>query len=136
MQDEVTKPGEVTTPSESSPLHERALTWAQHIWRPVGTSVAVSLILLVGWGVVNGKHGLSAWQQQRVTDMQLKKEIDDLQQENARLRDHVERLKSDPNAIEHEAREQLHYAKPGEVIYTLPAQPQTQTQTEPVGSGK
>jgi cell division protein FtsB len=51
-----------------------------------------------------------------------------LQQENAHLREHVDRLKSDSNAIEHEAREQLHYAKPGEVIYTLPAEPQTQTQ--------
>ncbi len=39
---------------------------------------------------------------------------------------HVDRLKSDPNAIEHEAREKLHYAKPGEVIYTLPPDPQTQ----------
>jgi cell division protein FtsB len=41
----------------------------------------------------------------------------------------VERQKSDSNAIEHEAREQLHYAKPGEVIYTLPAQPRTQSQS-------
>jgi cell division protein FtsB len=29
-------------------------------------------------------------------------------------------LKSDPNAIEHQAREELHYTRPGEVIYTLP----------------
>ena len=49
---------------------------------------------------------------------QLRQQIQDLQQENARLRDHIERLKSDPDAIEHEAREQLHYARPGEVIYT------------------
>jgi cell division protein FtsB len=31
-------------------------------------------------------------------------------------------LKSDPKAIEKEAREQLRYAKPGEVIYLLPEQ--------------
>ena len=61
--------------------------------------------------MVNGKHGLSAWQQQRVKDQQLSQEIDKLKQENAQLRQHVDRLKSDPNAIEHEAREQLHYAK-------------------------
>jgi cell division protein FtsB len=42
------------------------------------------------------------------------------------LRQQVERLKSDPNAIEQAARERLHYAKPGEVIYALPAQPKTQ----------
>ena len=56
------------------------------------------------------------------------KEIIDVQQENAQLRQQIERLKSDPDAIEHEAREKLHYAKPGEVIYTLPAQPPDQPQ--------
>ena len=100
-------------------------------WRPAGTSVAVALILLFGWSVVNGKHGLSSWQKQRVQDQQLRQEIQDLQQENARLRDHVDRLKTDANAIEHEAREQLHYARPGEVIYTLPADPKSQSATNP-----
>ena len=102
-------------------LRERALEWGQRMWRPAGTGVVVALALLLGWHVVNGKHGLSAWQQNRTQDKQLRKEIDDLQQENARLRVRVEKLKSDPNAIEHEAREKLHYAKPGEVIVDLPA---------------
>lgn len=115
-------------------LRERAIAWVYSLWRPAGTVIAVAFILLFGWGVVNGKHGLSAWQQQRTKDRELRKEILDLQQENARLREHVDHLKSDPNAIEHEAREQLHYAKPGEVIYTLPAQPQTSNQ--PAGNGK
>lgn len=114
-------------------LRERALESAQSLWRPIGTSVAVALILLFGWGVVNGKHGLSAWQQQRVKDHELRQEIQDLRQENARLHDHVERLKTDANAIEHEAREQLRYAKPGEIIYTLPAQPQTQSSSSANG---
>ena len=51
--------------------------------------------------------------------MELQKEIQDLQQENARLKVRVDRLKSDPDAIEHEAREKLRYAKPGEVIVDL-----------------
>lgn len=109
-------------------LRERATEWIHSLWRPAGTVVAVAFILLFGWGVVNGKHGLSAWQQQRTKDRELRQEIQELQQENARLREHVEHLKSDPNAIEHEAREQLHYAKPGEVIYTLPTQRQTSSQ--------
>jgi cell division protein FtsB len=134
MQDEWAQTGMKATPRENVPFRKRALDWAQYIWRPAATTVAVTLILLFGWGVVNGKHGLSAWQQQRVKDQQLRQEIQKLQQENAKLRDHVERLKSDPNAIEHEAREQLRYARPGEVIYTLPAQPQTQP--PPAGSGK
>ncbi len=110
------------------------MDWAQHAWRPAGTVVAVALALLFGWGVVNGKHGLSAWEQQRAQDKQLRQQIQDLEQENAHLRDHVQRLKSDPDSIEHEAREHLHYARPGEVIYTLPPPPQIQT--PPAGSGK
>jgi len=106
-------------------LGERALTLAQSLWRPAGTSIAVALILLFGWSVVNGKHGLSSWQKERVQDHDLRQEIQDLEQENARLHAHIDRLKSDPNAIEHQAREQLHYARPGEVIYTLPADPKS-----------
>jgi cell division protein FtsB len=98
--------------------------------------VAVGLALLLTWHVINGKHGLSVWQQKRTEDQQLQREIKDLEQENAQLRERIERLKSDPDAIEHEAREKLHYAKPGEVIYTLPAQPQTQTPPQQPGTGK
>jgi cell division protein FtsB len=45
----------------------------------------------------------------------------DLERQNEVLKGHVQRLQSDPNAIEHQAREQLHYTRPGEVIYTLPS---------------
>lgn len=105
------------------PIHERALIWARRFWRPAGTAVAVLLALLVTWHVVHGKHGLSVWQHERTEDRALQKEIQDLQQQNAQMRQQIDRLKSDPDAIEHEAREKLHYAKPGEVIYALPDTP-------------
>jgi cell division protein FtsB len=104
-------------------FRERAMAWSLRMWRPAGTGVVVGLALLLGWHVVNGKHGLSSWQLNRIQDKQLRHEIDELQAENARLRVRVEKLKSDPDAIEHEAREKLHYAKPGEVIVDLPATP-------------
>jgi cell division protein FtsB len=107
---------------------ELALEWASRGWRPAGTVVAVGLALLLTWHVVSGKHGLSVWQQKRVEDKQLRKEIEELEQENTRLRIRVERLKSDPDAIEREARDKLHYAKPGEVIYALPPEPKSQAQ--------
>jgi len=124
MHEEMGQPQESAASEDRVPLRQRAVHWTQQMWRPIGTAVAVALIFLFGWGVVNGKHGLSAWEQQRTKDKELRQQIDELQQENAKLRDHVQHLKSDPDAIEHAAREQLHYAKPGEVIYTLPAQPQ------------
>jgi cell division protein FtsB len=105
----------------AEPMRMRALAWAQRMWRPAGTAVAVLLALLVTWHVVHGKHGLSVWQHERTQDRMLQKEIQDLQQENAQMRQQIDRLKSDPDTIEHEAREKLHYAKPGEVIYALPA---------------
>jgi cell division protein FtsB len=114
--------------NETAPIPRRAIDWTLRVWRPAGTVVAISLALLLTWHVVNGKNGLTVWHKKRAEDKQLRREIDDLDQENARLRDRIEHLKNDPHAIEHEAREKLHYAKPGEVIYALPDQPQPQSQ--------
>jgi cell division protein FtsB len=105
------------------PLGERLTAHAQQWWRPAGTAVAVLLALLLTWHVIHGQHGLSVWQQKRSEDRALQREIEQLQQENSQMRRQVERLKSDPEAIEREAREKLHYAKPGEVIYALPPAP-------------
>jgi cell division protein FtsB len=114
------------------PLRERAKDWVQRIWRPAGTGIAVILALLLTWHVIHGKHGLSVWHQERAEDKILQMQIQDLQTENASMKDRIEHLKSDPDAIEREAREKLHYAKPGEVIYTLPASA-TPTQQPPSG---
>ena len=113
-------------PAPGPALPEQLLDWAVRMWRPAGSILAVGLALLLTWHVISGRHGLSVWQRKRVEDNQLRKEIDNLEQENSRLRQHVEKLKSDPHAIEREAREKLHYAKQGEVIYALPAEPAPQ----------
>ncbi len=105
----------------ATPLARRALGWVQRLWRPAGTVIAVALTLLTMWHVIYGEHGISAWQRKRAEDRALQREIERLQQENAAMRQQVQRLQSDPETIEIEAREKLHYAKPGEVIYTLPA---------------
>jgi cell division protein FtsB len=105
---------------EPVPVPARLLDWLQRGWRPAGTLVAIGLAALLMWHVINGKHGLSVWQQNRAEDRALQKEIKDVEQENAQLKQSIDRLKTNPDAIEHEAREKLHYAKPGEVIYTLP----------------
>ena len=103
------------------PFSERARELGRRIWRPAGTLVAFALALLLTWHVINGKHGLTIWLQKRAEDKQLQRDIEDLNQENARLRDRIEHLKSDPDTIMIEARKKLHYAKPDEVIIALPA---------------
>jgi cell division protein FtsB len=75
--------------------------------------------------VLSGRNGLTSWQQKRADNKSLTQEIDQLTQENARLSEHVDRLKSDPGAIEHEARARLRYARPNEIIYALPESTQT-----------
>ena len=115
-----------TQPAPKTPLLQRGwLVYLSNRQR-LGTVAAVVFALLLAWHVVNGRNGLSSWQQKRAEDKSLAQEIDRLTQENARLSQHVDRLKSDPGAIEHEARERLHYARPNEIIYALPAAPQPQ----------
>ena len=113
------------------PISRRAVEWTARVWRPAGTVIAVALALLLTWHVVNGKNGLTVWQKKRVEDRMLRREIDDLEKENARLKDRIDKLKSDSGAIEHEAREKLHYARPGEVIYALPNQPKSTPDAAP-----
>ncbi len=110
-----------------SSLRDRLIAKMQHGWRPAGTVLAVLLALTLTWHVIDGKHGLSAWEHERAQDRALKMEIQRLQQENADLQQQIQRLQSDPDAIEREAREKLHYAKPGEVIYSLPEPPANAT---------
>ena len=103
------------------------LARARAIWervaagrRKVATAAAALLAIGVGYHVVFGANGLTVYEHKRQEMRTLNQQMQELQRENARLKGHVDRLQSDPNAIEHQAREQLHYTRPGEVIYTLP----------------
>jgi cell division protein FtsB len=113
---------ETTAAKSAAPLPQRVREAALHAWRPATSTIAVVLALLLTWHVFSGRNGISVWRQKRSEDRQLQKDIRDLEQENEQLRNRIGHLKSDPDAIEHEAREKLHYAKPGEVIYALPSQ--------------
>jgi cell division protein FtsB len=91
--------------------------------RRVATGAAIVLAVGLGFHVVFGQNGLTAYEQKRRNTAALDKDLNSLQHENDLLREHVQRLQNDPSAIEHQAREELHYTRPGEVIYTLPAAP-------------
>jgi len=118
-----------------APMPVRALSFAQRAWRPVVSMMAVALALLLGWHVFSGKNGISVWEQKRAEDRELRKEIDDLNQENARLRNRIQQLQTNPDAIGQVARDKLHYAKPNEVIVAMPAE-KPQPQAQPAGAGK
>jgi cell division protein FtsB len=92
-------------------------------WRKVATVAVAVLAVSLGYHVIFGQNGLTAYEQKRQDTQSLKIQLQMLQRENEQLKGHVDRLQSDPNAIEHQAREELHYTRPGEVIYTLPDTP-------------
>jgi cell division protein FtsB len=90
-------------------------------WRRRGATLALCLMAVwVAYHVVFGPNGMMIYAHKRAEYRSLNKEIFELQQENQRLAHQVDALKNDPKTIEKEAREQLRYARPGEVIYTLP----------------
>lgn len=97
----------------------RLCMWIQGGWRKVATGAAAVLALAMAYHVIFGQNGLTVYQQKRQETQALTRQLQTLQHENDLMKGHVDRLQNDPNAIEHQAREELHYTRPGEVIYTL-----------------
>ena len=88
--------------------------------RRVATVAAGVLAVAVGYHVMFGHNGLTAYRQKQQDFLNLDQQMKALTRENEALKGHVDRLQEDPDAIVHQAREELHYARPGEVIVTLP----------------
>jgi cell division protein FtsB len=91
--------------------------------RKIATGAAGLLAAGLAYHVVFGANGLTVYQQKRQETQALSEQLQHLQHESDLLKGHVDRLQTDPDAIEHQAREELHYTRPGEVIYTLPSAP-------------
>lgn len=91
------------------------------------TRLATAAVALIAvWLFVHvtfGANGMVVYRSKRAQYQELQKKIDQLQKENDQYTEQVEELKTDPKRIEKEAREQFHYARPGEVIYVAPERP-------------
>jgi cell division protein FtsB len=86
-----------------------------------GTVVVVAIWIFVH--AMLGANGVTVYRSKRAEYESLQKEINQLQKENDAYSQQVSQLKSDPKRIEKEAREQFHYARPGEVVYVAPDRP-------------
>jgi cell division protein FtsB len=87
-------------------------------------TVAVSLMAM--WlflHVMLGANGMVIYRAKRSEYQNLQTQIRQLQSENANYSEQINQLKTDPKRIEKEAREQFHYARPGEVVYVAPEPP-------------
>lgn len=106
------------------------LTMLHGIRRRLATAAVAGFTVWLFVHVMFGANGMVVYRQKRAEYLGLQKEISGLQQENDRYTDQIKSLQTDPKTIEKEAREQLHYARPGEVVYVsppppAPAKPQT-----------
>lgn len=103
--------------------------------RKLATGAAALLALGVGYHVIFGANGLTVYERKRQETLLLNAQLQTLQRDNELLKSHVGLLQTDPGAIEHEAREELHYTRPGEVIYALPAPSQSEASAASAPSG-
>lgn len=99
-------------------------SWMVSEWRRLGTAAAVLLIMAVLLHAMFGANGMVVYRQKRAEMQALQSDVERLQKENALHAERIKLLKSDPAAIEKEAREQLHYTRQGEVIFVTPDPPQ------------
>lgn len=89
--------------------------------RRIATFAVLGLSVWLFLHVMFGANGMVVYKQKRAEVHNLQKEVTGLEQQNDAYAGQIKSLKSDPQAIEKEAREQLHYARPGEVVYVDPA---------------
>jgi cell division protein FtsB len=98
-------------------------SWLALEWRRLGTVAAIVLIVGVLLHAMFGANGMVIYRQKRTELQALQAEVERLQKENNQHVDQIKALKSDPAAIEREAREQLHYTRPGEFVLVSPTTP-------------
>jgi cell division protein FtsB len=93
--------------------------WSRH----ARTILGLALLLLAIHDLF-GSHGLLAMRRTQTQMKELRGEINRLNQENSNLNKQVQALRTDPKAVERIAREEMGLARPGEMIFKLPDEPQ------------
>jgi cell division protein FtsB len=106
--------------------------------RRIATVFAVVIAVLVGYHALFGANGVVAYRAKRSEDRLLAQQLEKMKIENARLKSHVEHLKTDPDAIEFEAHTRLRYTRPDQVIVlnnsANPATPNTNPASQPANA--
>jgi cell division protein FtsB len=90
--------------------------------RNLRTILGVAILALTIHDIF-GPHGFLAMRRTQLEINQFSAEMQKLDKENQELVDQVMSLKTDPRIIEQIAREDMGLAKPGELIFKLPAGP-------------
>lgn len=93
--------------------------------RRLATITVTVLAVLLFVHVMFGANGMIVYKQKRAEYESLQKRIALEKKENDSYVRQIQGLQTDQQAIEKEAREQLHYARPGELVYVPPAAAKT-----------
>ena len=105
---------------------ENAMTFSEQLSaflrRNMNWFLAGGLTLLLLQDVF-GTHGVLAMRRAQREAASVQREIDRINEENRQLQKNVQSLKTDPEAIERIAREEMGLARPGEYIFKIPARP-------------
>jgi cell division protein FtsB len=106
-------------------------------WRRLlASALLVSFAAAMFAHALLGDNGWIKYRQKKAEYQRLQQDVQRVTEDNKKLDSEIKALKSDPKAIEKEAREQLRYAKPGEVIYLLPEKAGPQPSQPPESAKK
>jgi len=104
------------TPNLSRQQIESARKKRKKMFYGATTFIFVYLLFLILFGEMSFPHYLSM----RKVYQQMRSEIAQLKSENSILKSQSDALRSSPEQIENLAREELGFAKKGEIIYEFP----------------
>jgi len=91
--------------------------WIYRMRRVLATLCLAALSVLIGYKVVFGANGMRVWDGKKAEAYQLQLQIDHMRDEQEKLQRHVDSLRrGESAAIVKEAREQLGFMMPGEVV--------------------
>jgi cell division protein FtsB len=85
---------------------------------------------------VFGTHGVLAMRRTQLQAKEVQQEIERLNEENRKLQDRVQHLKSDPATLEGIARDEMHLKRPGEYVFPIQPKPNPATSSPQADSQK
>jgi cell division protein FtsB len=97
------------------------LMWLYHARRRLATGLVAVVTVWMFVHVMFGANGMVVYREKRAENLDLQRQLDSLKKENDAYTAQIQALKTDPQTIEKEAREQFHYTRRGEVIFITPA---------------
>ncbi len=100
--------------------------WFYRSRRRLATAGVVLVTAWLSLHVLFGANGMVIYKQKSTEYQQLQEQVKELQEENDRYTSQINDLKTNPDTMVREAREQLQYTRPGEVVYVSPQPPRPQ----------